>query len=230
MKVTVTMCNASILEFFIEEVNENEFRDKRILEVGSKYVNGSIRPFIERFLSPKIYVGADIEPGKYVDVVLSADNLVNHFGPESFEVVITTELLEHVNDWRHVVRNIKDVLKPGGYLYITTRSIGMHFHAYPYDFWRFEVDDMKNIFADFDIICLRKDHEIPGVFLKCRKPTAWKPMNLQGISLYSMVLGGKTTGIPRVTDMPLKRKASLAGFDLGRKVLRFAHMMLKPGI
>jgi hypothetical protein len=75
-----------------------EFDGKRVLEVGSKFVNGSVRPLIERFCSPRDYVGVDIEPGKYVDVVLPAEKLVNCFGPESFDVVISTELLEHVYD------------------------------------------------------------------------------------------------------------------------------------
>jgi len=221
------MCNANIFEFFIEEVRVDEFRDKRVLEIGSRYVNGSIRPFIEKFLFSYEYIGTDIGPGKYVDVILGAENLVNRFGSNSFDVVISTELLEHVNDWRLVVRNMKEVLKPAGNIYITTRSKGMPFHAYPHDFWRFEIDDMKNIFSDFDIVCLKKDNEAPGVFLKCRKPEGWKPNNLEEISLYSMVLGRKTKDIPKVNDMPLTQKAKLAELELGRQVLKFASTLLR---
>jgi len=108
------MCRIEVLEFFIENVRPEEFKDKRILEVGSKYVNGSVRPLIERFMQPKEYIGIDIEPGKYVDVVLPAEKLVKHFGSESFDVVISTETLEHVKDWRKVITNMKDVLKPRG--------------------------------------------------------------------------------------------------------------------
>ena len=53
------MCRVLVLEFFMDNVNVEEFKDKRVLEVGSKYVNGSVRPFIERFLGPKEYIGAD---------------------------------------------------------------------------------------------------------------------------------------------------------------------------
>ncbi|MGC9069640.1 MAG: class I SAM-dependent methyltransferase, partial [Thermoprotei archaeon] len=67
--------------------------------------------------SPKEYIGVDIEPGKFVDVVLPAERLVEHFGPESFDVVISTETLEHVQDWRLVINNMKKVLKRGGYIY-----------------------------------------------------------------------------------------------------------------
>jgi len=112
------MCNIAVIEFFIENVEKKEFENKRVLEVGSKYINGSVRPLIERFCSPKEYIGVDIEAGKFVDLILPAEKLVEYFGPESFDVVISTELLEHVQNWRLVVSNLKDVLKCGGYIYI----------------------------------------------------------------------------------------------------------------
>lgn len=92
-------------------------------------------------------------------------------------------------------------------LYITTRSYGFPFHSYPYDFWRYEVNDMKIIFSDFEIIKLIKDHESPGVLLKAKKPFNYTPNNLQDIALYSMILGKRTFTIPKLQDMPLSRKA-----------------------
>jgi len=86
----------SVLEFFMENVKKEEFENKKILEVGSKYVNGSVRPIVKKFLEPKEYIGVDIENGKYIDVIIS------------------TELLEHVQDWRSVIINMKNVLKKGG--------------------------------------------------------------------------------------------------------------------
>ena len=62
------MCNSSVFEFFINSTQIGEFDAKRVLEIGSRYVNGSIRPIIEKFSSPKEYIGVDIEPGKFVDV------------------------------------------------------------------------------------------------------------------------------------------------------------------
>jgi SAM-dependent methyltransferase len=198
------MCNVAVIEFFIENVERREFEGKRVLEVGSKYINGSVRPLIERFCSPHEYIGVDVEPGRFVDLILPAEKLVEYFGPESFDVVIATELLEHVQDWRLVTINLKEVLKRGGYIYVTTRSRGFLFHAYPYDFWRYEVEDMRKIFSDFEILKLIKDHEAPGVLLKARKHLNYSPNNLQDIALYSMILGQRTVFYTKTT-----RNASL---------------------
>ena len=118
--------NVAVLDFFLRNVDCSEFNAKRVLEVGSRFVNGSVRPLIERFCKPREYVGIDIEAGRYVDIILPAERLVDHFGPESFNAVISTEVLEHVFDWRLVVNNMKAVLRRGGYIYITTRSKTFH--------------------------------------------------------------------------------------------------------
>jgi hypothetical protein len=43
--------NVTVLDFFMRNVNCVEFDGKRVLEVGSKFVNGSVRPLIEGFAS-----------------------------------------------------------------------------------------------------------------------------------------------------------------------------------
>jgi len=198
-----------VIEFFINNIRIEEFNEKRILEVGSKYVNGSVRPLIEKFAHPKEYIGVDVEPGKYVDIVLLAEKLVEHFGEEAFDIVVSTELLEHVKNWRLVITNMKRVLKCGGYIYLTTRSYGFPYHSYPYDYWRYEVEDMHKIFSDFKILVLEKDPLAPGVFLKARKPANYKPNNLQDIALYSMILGKRTISIPEIQDIPFLRRLKL---------------------
>jgi SAM-dependent methyltransferase len=203
------MCDVAVLELFIDDTKLEEFKNKRVLEVGSKYVNGSVRPLIEKFFSPKEYIGVDVESGKFVDLILPAEKILDRFGSESFDFVISTELLEHVVDWRLVVRNMKEVLKHGGYIYVTTRSKGFGYHAYPYDFWRYEVEDMRRIFADFEIAVLKKDHEAPGVFLKARKPENYAPIDLSDIALYSMVLGRRVRDISSVKNMPFTRALTI---------------------
>jgi SAM-dependent methyltransferase len=204
------MCNMSVVEFFISALDPADLKGRRVLELGSKYVNGSVRPLIEKFCFPREYIGIDIEAGRFVDLILSAEDVVDYFGERSFDVVISTELLEHVKDWRVVFGNIKKVAKQDGVVLLTTRSKGFHLHGYPNDFWRYEPEDIRAIFADFEIVRLERDPTEPGVFLKARKPQDWKPAELSGIALYSMVLGKRTSAIPTVMDMPFNRKLAAA--------------------
>jgi len=154
-----------------------------------------------------------VEPGKYVDIILPAEKLLEYFGANRFDIIISTETLEHIRDWRAAITNMKAVLKPGGYMYITTVPGGFPYHGYPYDFRRYDAEDMKGIFSDFDIIVLREDREILGTFLKARKPTQYKPKNLNDIALYSI--------IPDIKDMSMIRKLKFIGGENLLKLGRF---------
>ncbi len=180
------MCNLSCILFGAKNLTKEEVRGKKVIEVGSYDWNGSIRPFVES-LEPSEYVGIDIEKGPGVDVICGAENIVESFGKESFEVVISTELLEHVRDWRKVISNMKNICKPSGTILITTRSYGFHYHPNPYDFWRYELEDMKNIFSDCEILALEKDSTAPGAFIEVRKPNRFKEVDLSDYELYLII-------------------------------------------
>ncbi|OGD53076.1 methyltransferase type 11 [Candidatus Bathyarchaeota archaeon RBG_13_38_9] len=200
------MCDISALEFFIEYAEIDDFRDKRILEVGSRYVNGSVRPLIERFCTPTEYIGIDIEPGKYVDRVVSIEEILDHFGPESFDTLISTESIEHFKDWRLAINNMKRVLRLHGRIYLTTRSKGFPYHAFPFDFWRYEKEDLEEIFCDFEIFNLNTDDLNYGTFLRAAKPNSWNPIDLSNRDLYSIIIGKRTREIKDISDMPLARR------------------------
>jgi SAM-dependent methyltransferase len=180
------MCHRGCLSFAHTHLTAADVAGQRVLEVGSRDVNGSVRPIVES-LGPCEYVGVDIEAGPSVDLICRAEDLVKRFGASSFDIVISTELLEHVRDWRSAVSNMKTVLRPGGTLLLTTRSRGFHLHGYPWDYWRFELDDMRAIFGEFDIDALEADAIAPGVFLKASKPASPSPVNLSQIRLYSVI-------------------------------------------
>ena len=198
------MCDETVKAWFENLIKNNpkEFKNKTIIEVGSKEFNGGVRPIITSCGKPLSYTGVDITNGKYVDIVVPAEKLVEKFGENSFDVVISTEMLEHVFDWTTVVDNLKRVLKPNGTIFITTRTFGFPYHAYPFDFWRYEPEDMKTIFADFHIEKLHYDAETNGVWLKARKPCNWRKRQLS-YELYSIAIG-KRSLLP--VSITLKRK------------------------
>jgi len=104
---------------------------------------------------------------------------------------------------------MKVVLRRGGFIYLTTRSKGFPYHAAPHDYWHYEPSDMVRIFRDFEIIRLETDWEAPGVLLKAKKPVDWRPVDLSGIALYSVVLGGRVKGLVTLGDAPLVRRLVL---------------------
>jgi SAM-dependent methyltransferase len=190
------MCTESCIDFGKKCIKEEDIRGKSVIEVGSFDINGSLRP-VAQALGSSSYIGVDIEFGPGVDQICSAENLINKFGCEKFDMVICTELLEHVKNWQTAIHNIKQIIKPGGVLLITTRSKGFAYHGYPFDFWRYEQSDMKSIFSDFNIEVLENDPLSPGVFLKARKPLNFVENKLVTYKLYSIVESKKSlTTIP----------------------------------
>ena len=173
--------HASVHDFFNNHTTKEMFNLKDILEVGSYDVNGSVRPYVESH-QPKSYVGTDFMDGPRVDRVVNAEKLVDEFGEDSFDTVISTEMLEHAENWRECVNQMKAVTR--NLLIITTRGPGFPLHSYPDDWWRYTTDDFKAIFADFDIKVLIPDSDpnSPGVFFIGAK-TSRDPVDLSKIEL-----------------------------------------------
>ncbi len=195
------MAHQSCMDFVRNSLGVKDVADRSLIEVGSANVNGSARAYLES-LRPAQYVGVDIEAGPGVDVVCDARNLVDRFGPETFDIVISTEMLEHVMDWRLTVENLKTILRPGGVAVLTTRSIGFPFHAHPFDFWRYELADMKEIFGDFESLEVSSDPdpERPGVFVRAIKPTLTcnDAVDLSKIRLYNIIRRRRTENMSAV--------------------------------
>jgi SAM-dependent methyltransferase len=180
------MGNLTAQEFVRKNIRSDDIKDKSIIEVGSLIVNFSVRLLFESF-SPTSYKGIDIAAGPGVDQICNAEDLLIDFGTENFDILISMEVLEHVKDWQRVISNFKNILRPGGKIFIGTRSRGFDYHGYPYDFWRYELDDMRKIFSDFTINFLEPDPAGHGLFLKATKPEEFKEKDLSAFRLYSVV-------------------------------------------
>jgi SAM-dependent methyltransferase len=123
----------------------------RVLEAGSLNVNGSPRDVCAGHYAT--YLGIDLVPGPGVDAVLDVTRVGERF-PEHFDVALSTEMLEHVADWRAALRALLGALRVGGLLVLTTRSPGFEYHPYPEDNWRFTAAHMRRIFPPGDAVAL----------------------------------------------------------------------------
>ncbi len=82
---------------------------------------------------------------------------------------------------------LKHICKPEGIILLTTRSFGYPYHAAPSDYWRFELDDIANIFSDCHVLRLEPDSRSPGVFAKLKKPVDFVEKDLSDYELFSTI-------------------------------------------
>ena len=173
----------SVLAFTQRVLQEKDIKSRRVLEVGAYNVNGTVRPYIESH-QPLSYIGTDMRKGPGVDIQASMEELITVFGPYSFELVICTEVLEHVEHWQEGLQNLIEVARDGGLILITTRSKGFPLHDFPHDYWRFSKEDFKNIFTYQHIEVLEDDPQVPGVFALVRKTyrtTSLKDLKVESV-------------------------------------------------
>lgn len=182
------MCNTNCINFVQDNLKQSEVKGKKILEIGSRDVNGSVRPYIES-LGPFSYTGVDIINGPGVDEICNILDLLTKYGENQFDVVICTEVMEHVENWRKAISNIKNILKPKGVLTLTVPSKGFPYHGYPFDYWRYEADDLKTIFSDTSINVIQKDTSRSGVFIKTYIPQNFTENTFESYKLYSILRG-----------------------------------------
>ena len=180
------MCNKACIEFGQAYLKEKDVQGKKVIEIGSYDINGSLRSIVES-MNPQSYLGVDIVKGPGVDEICTVEDLIDHFGKECFDLVISTELLEHVLNWRKAISTMKNLLRPNGVLLITTRSIGFGYHGWPFDFWRYEVNDLRILLSDLLIETVEPDPLRPGVFIKARKPESFIEHDLTSYKLYSIL-------------------------------------------
>lgn len=119
------MAHRSQLEYihFLKQLFPDFYLNKRVLEIGSLDISGSIRQFFESCE----YVGMDVAPGKGVDVVCQGQD---YDAPDaSFDVVISCEVMEHNPYWADTVRNMVRLCKPNGMVVITCATLGRAEHG-----------------------------------------------------------------------------------------------------
>jgi len=99
-----------------------KFKNKDILDCGSLDINGNNR----YLFNGGLYRGIDICEGKNVDVVTQ----VHLYQPEKvFDVIISTEMLEHDEHWKESIQHMVELLNGEGLLLITAAGRGRKEHG-----------------------------------------------------------------------------------------------------
>lgn len=175
--------NGPCMEFCDRHLLAPEVKGKRIIDIGC--CDSSFGIILKNY-EPKEYLGVDISEGPNVDEICDAVNLIERFGENSFDIVISAEMLEHAEDWKSAIHNMKTICKPGGIIFLTARSRWFPYHGCPHDYSRFESEDMIHIFSDCIIKAVIPDYVQPGIFIKAIKPGDFKEVDLSDYTVFDI--------------------------------------------
>jgi SAM-dependent methyltransferase len=153
----------SVMEYVESAVTRHGLAPLRTLELGSLDVNGSVRG-----LFSGEYIGIDHSEGKGVDEVMNAGALT--FPDASFDVVVSTSMLEHDPAFWLTLPEVGRVLRKDGYFILTTVTTGFPVHNEP-DYWRFLPDTWPLLMemAGCRIVDARDDPQSGGPQLTGRR-------------------------------------------------------------
>ena len=112
--------------------------DSRVLDYGCAEV-----PYRDFFPSGADYVAADLPGNAKATLILIGDGTVPA-PDDSFDAVVSTQVLEHVTDPALYLSEAFRVLRPGGRLMLSTHGTFIY-HPDPQDYWRWTGAGLQRI-------------------------------------------------------------------------------------
>ncbi len=116
----------------------------RVLEVGAR-----AHPRLDVFAATHwTYEVLDIEDGSCdVPVVVGDITDCGELASESYDVIVSVDVFEHINRPWLAAAEIARLLRPGGLSYTST-LFAWRYHPVPIDYWRFTPDCLDFLFSD----------------------------------------------------------------------------------
>lgn len=130
------------------------------------------------------YVAFDMVASSNVDIV--GDVLMPPFHDESFNTIICTQVLEHVEKPWIVASQIRRILKKDG-IAIVSAPFVFPYHADPYDFFRYTRQGLESLFKNegFEIVESGTYGKMFSVFSEMIHFSVWNPYKPEGRTIWA---------------------------------------------
>jgi methyltransferase family protein len=102
---------------------------KRALDLGGADVNGTVHATLAGYVELSELEVLDVAPGPGVTIVADARTQDWWTTDDFYDLVISTEMLEHVQGWKATIRTAALVLREGGWFVGTCASLGRRPHG-----------------------------------------------------------------------------------------------------
>jgi SAM-dependent methyltransferase len=99
------------------------------------------------------YIGVDLAATEAADYVMIEPDSKLPVNDQSIDLVLSTQVLEHVKDTSNYLQETHRVLRANGYLLLSTHGV-WPYHPCPNDYWRWTIDGLQLIIqqAGFEIL------------------------------------------------------------------------------
>ncbi|MBI3766624.1 MAG: class I SAM-dependent methyltransferase [Ignavibacteriales bacterium] len=134
------------------------------------------------------YVGIDLSKDHMPAPNVCGDSLLLPFRDESFETVLSTQVIEHVVNPFQMMSEVSRVLKPGGYLILTAPQ-AWPLHEEPHDYFRY---------TRYGLELLANRYHLNAIYIRERSGGLLALAQLTDVILYDRF------GKHKLTRLPLK--------------------------
>ena len=136
-------------------------REGHMLEISPG--KGGLGHYFPAFTQTCLHYGGAIKKEEGHVVIVGDISQCPHIPDNSFDVIFSLQVFEHVKEPWRAAAEIKRILKPGG-LTFHSAPFSWRYHPHPVDFWRFSPDaleflfsGLKCIYKKFDIVERRRN-------------------------------------------------------------------------
>ncbi|MDP4266084.1 MAG: methyltransferase domain-containing protein [Bacteroidota bacterium] len=167
----------------------NYVKGKEVLEIGcgEGYGASILSPYSKKYTGIDKYQTPNTENLKGIEFIQMKVPFLKGFNDNTFDVVVSFQVIEHIKQDDIFISEINRVLKPGGIAILTTPNIEMSVTRNPFHIREYKIDPFRKLlstkFDNFDIQGVYGDEFVMDLYQKnkesVKKFTRFDIFNLQ---------------------------------------------------